>query len=331
LKDLYLLDVSLNNLSTRGKYVIGFDTHAANIPYFAGELKNRLGDEALVIEIGEKRLNRVIFEFSFIFFSLKMILRNVFKVQAYRGFCTCIFYDFLHLTQNSHRIKLKNTHAIVFYEKSILSMYLKLSAKNFIVIQHGMPSETYFPSVADRYIVWNRYFKESVSKHFEGEVIVGGYLGDNTPILNSKYKFDILFVSQRGSNDELRKKCIVVKEKINKLARSGKKILVKLHPSESEADFQYHESIEIYCGDSLEDAAALCNVACSFYSTALYLLGMRGIPIYRINAEPGDLGNSFLANVPEYTLQNLSSVQKIFSRSSHSLPKFDINSLRMTT
>jgi hypothetical protein len=173
---------------------------------------------------------------------------------------------------------------IVFYEKSILSMIGYLYGKRFEVIQHGNPTATYWPSVANIYYSWSTGYKEQIKKNYSGEVRICGYPGTiSLPAQFKAAKFDILFLSQYGSSPELIDECYQVKQYINELSARGFRIVVKLHPRECQDNLVFASGVVIAGKmESLEDLFCISTSVCSYYSTALLLAARSECPVFRV-------------------------------------------------
>jgi hypothetical protein len=311
LKDIYLLRRQLNTISQKFEVIVAYDTHAANIPSFAKNIRSALGGQAQVFGIEPLPFKHVAWSLNFFYFLLMQLFSYMIYNKSGAGFKDFVFCNMVNSSDQCVKDVLSSKTVIVFYEKSILSMYLKVYARRFVVMQHGIPTSTYFPSLADCYLVWNEYFKSYIADSFDGEILVVGYPGTLAAIKNGPKKYDLLFLSQRGSSSEVMRKCSAVKAKINFLSDLGVKILVKLHPSEKVSDFKYNERVDIYLGNTIEEAASLCLGACSYYSTALYLLGAVGFPVFRLPASSGENVTDVLAQIPELDLGNVERLDHV--------------------
>ncbi len=173
---------------------------------------------------------------------------------------------------------------IVFYEKSILSMMGYLYSGRFEVMQHGNPTETYWPSLAEVYYAWSVGYRDLIAAKCAGQIRISGYPGQAESAVKFKVaKFDILFLSQYGSSQELIDECRQVKQYINHLSARGLRIVVKPHPRESADDLQFAPGIAIAePNDKMEDLFSICTSVCSYYSTALLLAAHRKCAVFRI-------------------------------------------------
>jgi hypothetical protein len=167
---------------------------------------------------------------------------------------------------------------ICFYEKSLLNMIMYCLTDSFIVIQHGLPTHTYWPSLAEVYLTWGDKFTNYMSDKQPNIkfTTVGCTLPISLPTSNV-VEFDLLFLSQVGSRDTLKSEVIQTKKFVAKMQSSGASILVRLHPSEVKTKQSNNDS-------TLSHDIARCEVVTSCYSTALLMAGSMGKRVCSINS-----------------------------------------------
>ncbi len=202
-----------------------------------------------------------------------------------------------------YKESLSSIRFIVFYEKSLLSMSVYWITDVFEVYQHGVPTWTYFPSLADIYHIWSEDFRQLFEFNYKGDLKVSGYI-DCPYDFNVTGNWNLVFLSQLGSNDELKRQIFKVKQKVLEYSKDFK-ILVKLHPSETLSDWEI-------LGDctNLEFVKGNCRIVkssesslifFSYYSTALIeslFLGFRVFRLIPFGSEVSDPFPSEIFKIP---------------------------------
>jgi hypothetical protein len=311
LRDLFFIKSQLEKIEINKKIIILTDTNAADIVGYIENICTKSKDtiHPIVIKKTKKMdiglltncLLWIIIEFVKIITSTPKLFINYRRAPL--PLLEKVFLKYLAKNFIKYTLLFNQRRCIVFYEKSILSMIVYLYADRFEVIQHGNPTDTYWPSLADIYYAWNQNFRKLILTKFDGEIRISGYPGKIKHPKQEKEKFfDILFLSQYGSSQELIEECRQIKQYINYLSTRGLRILVKLHPRERANDLQFAPGIVIANPtDKIEDLFSISSSVCSYYSTALLLAIYSKCAVFRISLDARLIQKDFpfLSDIPE--------------------------------
>jgi len=309
-RDLLFYEENFKKLTFPSNNYIISDTRTANIDEYIKNIEmflNQKKYKALLIDRQEaktkiikikKNITIIIYLAKFIFQSIRLTNKEL------------IYYIFKYFLFKNEKLLFKNfgnSRVIVFYEKSLLSMILYESSEKFEVIQHGVPTHTYWPSLAQKYYIWGEIFKKFIPDSFIGEIKILGYPGKINNCALSKKKYDILFFSQIGSSLILKQNCDMVREYINFLSNKYR-IIVKLHPREINNYNLYSNKITIANQNAnIDELIDISHTVCSYYSTALLIAANKNSRVFRIL--PDDTNNLdpliFLNNlIPKILISN---------------------------
>lgn len=310
LRDLFIIERLLKKCDVKKNIIVMTDTDAAGITEYIKKISLHTQLKTDTIIIKKRKIKDINALIDIIFWTIrqlgiKPVLKFKFTLQFRKSPLKLINLITLdYLTKNNFLFEkiFNGRRCIVFYEKSILSMIGYLYSSRFEVIQHGNPTETYWPSLAQIYYVWSPSYRKLITEKCNSQVRICGYPGDiEQKVQFKEAKFDILFLSQYGSSPELINECRQVKQYINSLAARNLKIIVKPHPREKEYDLQFSPGITIAGPkDKMEDLFSICTSVCSYYSTGLLLAAHHNCAVFRITLDARSLimDFPFLNDIP---------------------------------
>lgn len=284
-RDLIFYEENIKKIKYSSPIYIICDTNAANIDKYMKNIENHLQ----INKVNTILINRQDAKLKIIQIP-KILIKTTYDVYMFlfkkfffskKDFIYYLFLNFINKNQQILSSKFSNSRTIVFYEKSLLSMILYVFASKYEVIQHGVPTHTYWPSLAQKYYIWGGVFKKTFSDSCKAEIKILGYPGTIITTQSVK-KYDILFFSQIGSSPTLVNDCILVREYINFLSNKYK-VLVKLHTNELKNRHSFSSKVTIANQHSdIDKLIDMSHSVCSYYSTALLIAANKEAKVFRI-------------------------------------------------
>lgn len=261
-------------------------------------------------------------------YSLKSLAKIYFLVCSSVGLFWPRYFLFRYFNSLlRYRDKFDNLRTLVFYEKSLLSMSVYVISRKFEVLQHGVPTSTYFPSLAEVYHIWSTDYLEHFRKRTKSDLKISGRLISNLEIVSGSW--DLVFLSQIGSSSDLKQLLDRVKLFIISLSKDYS-ILVRLHPSENVDSWHALGDCSRMTFRSGNYVVENCDHAepiyCSLYSTALIDMIYLGKRAFRFAVDDFLNEDNFVMTsklIPKYCIgrDNLESFLLSLSFSRLVIPK----------
>jgi hypothetical protein len=296
LKDIEYTDLRVIKKSKTSNIIIISDTDAAKIHDYAKFIHKSLGknNSSLLLYVKHRDEYKNIKILSRIIITILCYLyENLLRPKSNEKLCEFGFHQLIYKAIHSSEILFENRRVITFYEKSILNSVASIFAESFEVVQHGVPTQTYWPSLADKYYSWGLPYQEEIARFFGGELRLLGYPGkvltsisnttnDTCPNPVDKKRYDVLFLSQIGSTQALADANLEISEYVSELSFQYK-VIIKLHPRQKDARLFKNSAVVIaHKGERLEDLVAMSACVCSFNSTALLEAARLGARVLRV-------------------------------------------------
>ncbi|MFL7016485.1 hypothetical protein AB6D16_014820 [Vibrio cyclitrophicus] len=186
-----------------------------------------------------------------------------------------LFYKISSVFSKDIRYRLFLSHTSTSISSII---YNKLSNVKIFAVQHGNPSDAFFPSPTHTYLVFDSYYEKILKSHYNGDVIVSGvpwnikFPSETSEVITNR---DSVFLSQLFSTEinyyeHLKALSVFVKYcQLNDFNP-----LVKPHPKDNIELLIFLGGILGFKVLSDASLSECVNAECSFsmYSTALYEL-----------------------------------------------------------
>lgn len=298
LRDLTLILINFIINTPKSEKVIFNDTRAANIPQYINFIQKKTYKPIDIMQVFyddyNKKYKGIIIYFGlsllFILFLISLPLHRNDKCR-FAFFIFCLIINVSKFRLRRKRLKI----SICFYEKSLISMLAYAISEKFIVIQHGMPSATYWPSIADLYFTWGPKFTEMLNQEQGKKFKTLGapfnlFVNRLTRIENEKY--NVLFLSQMGSSEDLKNEVERAKKILRRSSSYGISILWRCHPNEA-APFNLPANIHVSKEMDLDMDLRKAELIVSTYSTSLLLAANAGYKVSTLNSG---------ARIPEFDL-----------------------------